>query len=435
MREQGNGFGLTLMGGADNAYYPIASPTLYATRGMIDRIYGAKPLKRLPLGHNYRCYLFDRGDVRVAALWKWNGAAETVNSGWKNGTMFDMFGTKIAPEQFVLNTSPIYFETTASAAELEKQIASLPLRGDDSKVLDIVPRALDSSRFEIEVRNLTGNTLSGTLTACGIKKEFSNLAPEASHAYEFRTPDAIGLNEQLIKADVKLVTGRNIKKTFALKGIFPAQTAQTLTIDGSNQDWPANAQSLPLTCRTKLNSWTPAEDSTTASAKFAWDPDYLYVLVTVNKGSIQESSMKTAGTLFLGDSVQIAMDTIRNATPGQIGFQDDDFEYSIGNLNGKTLVYRHFASAPSYDSLEKQIGIAQDVKAEISVKDGKTIYEIAFPRRAVSPFRLEPGSAMRINVLVNIANAKGRAGYLELTPGIGAAKQPGKFMDLILEKK
>ena len=145
--------------------------------------------------------------------------------------------------------------------------------------------------------------------------------------------------------------------------------------------------------------------------------------------------MKTAGTLFLGDGVQIAMDTIRNATPGQIGFQDDDFEYSIGNLNGKPVVYRHFASAPSYDSLEKQIGIAQDVKAEISVKDGKTIYEIAFPRRAVSPFRLEPGSAMRINVLVNIANAKGRAGYLELTPGIGAAKQPGKFMDLILEKK
>lgn len=434
LREQGNSFGLSMMGGADNAYYPIASPTLYATRGMIDRIYGAKPLKRLPLGSNYRCYLFDRGDVRVAALWKWNGAAETVNSGWKNGTMFDMFGTKIAQDQFVLNTSPIYFESAASAAELEKQIAKLPLRGD-SKVLDIVPRALDSSRFEIEIRNLTGNTLSGILSVGKEKKEFKDLAPEACVKYAFHTQTAIGLKEQTLKAEALLASGQRITKAFTLKGIFPARSGSKIIVDGNNRDWSAVTQSQPLTCRTKLNSWTPAEDSTTASAKFAWDPDYLYVLVTVNKGSIQESSMKTAGTLFLGDSVQIAMDTIRNATPGQIGFQDDDFEYSIGNLNGKTLVYRHFASAPSYDSLEKQIGIAQDVKAEISVKDGKTVYEIAFPRRAVSPFRLEPGSAMRINVLVNIANAKGRADYLELTPGIGAAKQPGKFMDLILEKK
>lgn len=434
LREQGNSFGLSMMGGADNAYYPIASPTLYATRGMIDRIYGAKPLKRLPLGSNYRCYLFDRGDVRVAALWKWNGAAETVNSGWKNGTMFDMFGTKIAQDQFVLNTSPIYFESAASAAELEKQIAKLPLRGD-SKVLDIVPRALDSSRFEIEIRNLTGNTLSGILSVGKEKKEFKDLAPEACVKYAFHTQTAIGLKEQTLKAEALLASGQRITKAFTLKGIFPARSGSKIIVDGNNRDWSAVTQSQPLTCRTKLNSWTPAEDSTTASAKFAWDPDYLYVLVTVNKGSIQESSMKTAGTLFLGDSVQIAMDTIRNATPGQIGFQDDDFEYSIGNLNGKTLVYRHFASAPSYDSLEKQIGIAQDVKAAVSVKDGKTVYEIAFPRRAVSPFRLEPGSAMRINVLVNIANAKGRAGYLELTPGIGAAKQPGKFMDLILEKK
>ena len=40
---------------------------------------------------------------------------------------------------------------------------------------------------------------------------------------------------------------------------------------------------------------------------------------------------------------------------------------------------------------------------------------------------------MRVNILVNIGNRKGRAGYLQLTPGIGEApKRPGLFMDLVL---
>ncbi|MPN36765.1 hypothetical protein SDC9_184276 [bioreactor metagenome] len=57
---------------------------------------------------------------------------------------------------------------------------------------------------------------------------------------------------------------------------------------------------------------------------------------------------------------------------------------------------------------------------------------MAFPRRAISPFRLEPGAAMRINILLNVGNEKGRAGYVELTQGIGSAKHPGLFMDLII---
>ena len=62
----------------------------------------------------------------------------------------------------------------------------------------------------------------------------------------------------------------------------------------------------------------------------------------------------------------------------------------------------------------------------------RTVYEIAFMPRAVSPFKLRAGASMRWNALVNLNNGKGRIGYLELTDGIGWKKCPGRFLDLVL---
>ena len=91
------------------------------------------------------------------------------------------------------------------------------------------------------------------------------------------------------------------------------------------------------------------------------------------------------------------------------------------------------AAAALYDSVDKQLGVVPAVKSAVRVENGRTVYELAFPRLLVSPFRLQAGSAMRFSVLVNVNNGKGRAGWLELTPGIGQTpKLPGNFIDLIL---
>lgn len=434
-RDQGTGYITTLMGGPDNGFHPLPSPALFAVRGMIDRIYGAKPVRRIPLGNDYRCYLFDRGEVRVAALWKWNGEPETVEPGtaWKNGRLFDLFGNVLNPEKFQLSDSPCYFETALSADALAGQIAALPLRSGKNP-LDVTLRAVDRSRFEILVRNLTAKRMTGTLTTgCG-KAEFRDLPPEQSQTFAFSAPEPIGLIPQAIEAETEIpALGRRFRKRFELKGIFPPESKSPLTMDGDSSDWPGDAVTLPLAEKTRLKPWGKAEEMLDASAKIAWDRDFLYVLVSVNKPDYRETAEKIPAILYGSDSVQIAFDTLRNALPDTHGYQDDDFEYSVGRQNGRPVVYRHYASASAHDSFEKPLGVAEDVNAAIAVKDGVTTYEMAFPRRAVSPFRLEPGAAMRINILLNAGNEKGRAGYFELTPGIGSApKRPGLFMDLII---
>lgn len=437
-RDQGTGYTTTLMGGPDNGFHPLPSPTLFAVRGMIDRIYGAKPVRRIPLGNDYRCYLFDRGDVRVAALWKWSGEPVTIEPGttWRNGRLYDLFGNVLNPEKFQLSISPCYFETTLSADALAEKIASLPLQSENP--LDFTLHAVDHSRFEIRLCNLTAKAMTGTLTAGGTKVHFRDLPPEQSQSFAFSAPEPIGLIPQAIEAETEIpALGRRFRKRFELKGIFPPESKSSLAIDGDASDWPTDAATLPLAEKTMLKPWSKEEDALKPAAKVTYDRDSLYILVTVNKPDYRETAEKIPAILHRSDSVQVAFDTLRNALPNTQGYQDDDFEYSVGRQNGRPVVYRHYASASAHDSFEKPLGVAEDVKAAITVKNGVTTYEMAFPRRAISPFRLEPGAAMRINILLNVGNEKGRAGYVELTQGIGSAKRPGLFMDLIIpgEKK
>ena len=86
------------------------------------------------------------------------------------------------------------------------------------------------------------------------------------------------------------------------------------------------------------------------------------------------------------------------------------------------------------DSLPKNCGVVDPLEVPFAVKkySDRIVYEAAFSRRAVSPFKLKAGHSMRWNIIVNLNNGKGRIGYLELTDGIGGKKRPGQFMDLVL---
>ena len=137
--------------------------------------------------------------------------------------------------------------------------------------------------------------------------------------------------------------------------------------------------------------------------------------------------------MWNNDGIQIAFDPLSNAMRPRTGYLDDDFEYWISRLNGKVIVWRDHASASRYDSFDKKLGVVSEVSAAITEKDGKTIYEFAFPTFTVSPFKLVPGSSMRFNIIVNVSDGKVRRGFLQLAPGIGQVpKSPFDFIHLTL---
>ena len=186
--------------------------------------------------------------------------------------------------------------------------------------------------------------------------------------------------------------------------------------------------------KTKSEFWHETDKNITAELRTAWDDDNFYIGIVVNKPKFCQKEAAVSN-MWKGDSIQIGFDPMKNAPENSGKYGDDDFEYSVGLLRGENIVYRHHASSATYDSLQKYLGkVGQDeVKTSIKAANGRTVYELAFARRAISPFRLIKGQSMCWNVIVNLNNGEGRMGWLELTPGIGQKpKRPDQFMPVVL---
>ncbi len=435
---EGTGWNFILQGNLENRHHPIPSPVMFACRNAIDRLEDAKPLERIRIGSNYRCYLFDRGDVRVATIWKWNGKPDTMKLSpelRRSSRVYDVMGTKLGTENIELGPWPFYLESSLSAAGLKQAVLNSGFSSQEKELFDVSPLITEKREFELRIRNLSPRAIRGTASVNGRSVPFRNIPPEESVNLAFPTERPISMNDYPVRAEIREETSGQ-KKTLDLnlKAVMVPRTVKALTIDGDLSDWPAEAEELPLSKLTRLKAWSDAENGIRGSVRFAWDDTFFYLAVTAFKKEYVESEVGVSG-LWLADGIQFAFDPIRNATKAVKGYQDDDFEYAAALLRNKPVVYRSAASVATYDSLDKTKGVVDDVACAIRVLPGKTVYELAFPRQSVSPFRLKAGEAMRADVLLNIGNAKGRAGYLQLTPGIGEApKLPGEFVDLVLQK-
>lgn len=431
---EGCGWHFLLQGNPDNNCHPVPGPVMFACRNAADRLEQAKPVERLKLGFNYRCYVFDRGDVRIAALWKWNGKPDRMRlpAELKNAAVYDVMGTRLNSGELLLNEYPLYLETGLPADTLKRALLNAGLSVDGS-AFDAEFQISGKKEFAVKLHNLGHKPISGTVTANDRKLPFGPIAPEEYGTVAFRLNNAVSLNDRPVRVKIDVPALKQSREyNWNLRAILAPKVTEAPVIDGNLSDWPAQAHEFPLVRQTKLNLWTPAEDKIRATARMAWNTDHLYLGVTVYKKDYVESPVGVSG-LWLADGIQFAFDPIRNATQALEGFQDDDFEYAAALVKDRPVVFRSAASAATYDSLGKEIGEISEVQRAIRRYPDRTVYEFAFPRQSVSPFRLQSGEAMRVNILVNIGNRKGRAGYLQLTPGIGEApKRPGLFMDLVL---
>ena len=111
-------------GNPDNDYMARPSCLLYAQRALMDLIEDAPCVKELPVGVASRAYVFDRGDRRVVALWKFQGEPKKVKLP-RAALVYDLMGTPSQKDEITLDEFPQYIVTQESVEQLEKLIATL----------------------------------------------------------------------------------------------------------------------------------------------------------------------------------------------------------------------------------------------------------------------------------------------------------------------
>jgi len=253
----------------------------------------------------------------------------------------------------------------------------------------------------------------------------------------FTTKETLGIQARPVKVQVSSESPRQSKDfEFNLAALSIPQTDADLPLNGDLSTWPAMPPVVIGANNIRpLVPWNTEEKRIRAEMRMAWNTSRLYLTVTVFKRQNEQTAI-AASNVCENDSLQVAFDPLKNATYAQPAYQDDDYEYSVGFFNNAPIVYRNVSASLIYDGVNKPQGLINhgEIMRSIIVLPDRTVYQLAFSSMSFSPFRLQAGASMRLNVIVNVNNGKKRIGWLQLTPGIGEAKNPGKFLDVILHK-
>lgn len=339
-------------GTPDNGYMARPGCILYAERALMDLIEDSPCVKEIPVGVSSRAYVFDRGDKRIVAMWKFLGESRKVKLPGK-ATVYGFMGARSETDEITLDAYPQYLVTEDSPDQIGKLFSALDF-GEESAAASEKREQLKVPYFEKEV-------------------DWSKAA---------------------------VVVGRK---------------ADPCAKPGSRASF----------------SGEPKQGDT-LEARLVWNRSGLMMRVVVEKDGFFPAA-ESVMTLWKGDGLQIAFDTMKNAQKVTTGYDDEDFEYDLAMYRGKPTVFRRKASLAYHDSLHKPLGVVEDVAFAVEHHGRQTVYTIKFAPQSISPFRLDKGESMRFAVLANLADGKTRYGALETAPGILVRKKwPYGFQEIVL---
>jgi len=165
--------------------------------------------------------------------------------------------------------------------------------------------------------------------------------------------------------------------------------------------------------------------------KVGWDEKYLYMKFVVHDDKFLQS--KSGYDIWWQDSLQIAFDPRRDAfaKPEPVwrdavyGYDEDDYEYGFTFINGG--VYEYCWQSPKGINCE-----INNIPANIIFEDGKIIYDIRIPWRALRPFVPGLGKMLPFAFVVNDDDGHGR-GYMEYPSNhpLTLQKRPADFVPLL----
>jgi MYXO-CTERM domain-containing protein len=195
----------------------------------------------------------------------------------------------------------------------------------------------------------------------------------------------------------------------------------TPVIDGELADWVgANYVGLqPPGDYVIVGADVTGIDDLKTSFALRWDPQALYLAVLVDDEA--QANGYTEPEIWMGDSLQVAFDMAHNG--GSSYDATDDYEFAWAKTSTGDVRHRFYApnGAPA----------AADTFA-ITRNGTTTTYEVRIPATDLGLSTFTAGKVFGFSLLVNDNDGTGRDGFLQWTPGIGQAKNPGLYGEVTL---
>ena len=416
--------------------WPNPRPSVAAYSAMARQLNGFSNGRELKLGSMVRAYTFTVPDGAVAALWlPGNQSLDMELNQPTTVTAADIQGNTVDASRLItLSGLPVYIRTTQTQSDLEVLLQAAKLHIDPVAV-DVRITDLNTLKFTVSNQlnveqdvaiSLDIKTLNGPNP---FTLSIPRLRASSETTQTLAIPEGIdvdAMNGDFISGTARTRQGEShFKSKVELVDCPPAPT--NVIIDGDLSEWsslkpivldstdvlfPPDAMSHGL--------WTGPADLS-CQATVAWDKNYFYFAAKVFDDTFINANPPR--TIWGGDCVQMAFDTLNNArTPN---YDRDDVEINIGysTQTQGTVVTRTWP-VPYL--------VPTTVKAVAKVCDGFIIYEMAIPFELIGSLKPQKGTVFGYNFVAPDADLKGNDYWMGITYGICGGKDPSRFKRFIL---
>ena len=159
-------------------------------------------------------------------------------------------------------------------------------------------------------------------------------------------------------------------------------------------------------------------EGTTVEAALRWSPDRLYLGLEVDQS--EHHNDHGAEDLWMGDSLQVGFDTGNAGGTSYDAINHHEMGFALSNSDA--ISHRFHGPSQATDDWDFLVE-----------REGTTTrYQVHLEPEALGLSAFDAEQRMGFTFLVNVADASGRLGWLELTPGMGATKSPQDFAQLEL---
>jgi hypothetical protein len=252
------------------------------------------------------------------------------------------------------------------------------------------------------------------------------LTPQAENRYDLAFDLSPFAERRPVPVAVTLETLGLKLTTGCRRPLIPCRRApQNATVDGDLGEWRDHE---PL-IRPDMMHWEhvnarqpPPPEDLSVSAWIAHDDRGLWLGVEATDDRL---AFPQSRAVWNWDSLQVGLDLAADGEPGA-GYDDDDLEIELGRKPDGS-VWCYLGACPAGWPQDE---LSAKLRGAVRADEGRGVvyYELLVPAELlVAMTELRADTVMGFSILVNDNDGGGRAGWLELTPGIGWGKEPDKF--------